>query len=112
MIVHLPVWFNLLTYFLGMMFLYLGYKIWSKKEITMLGNMGKLKEEKDLNTVCHLASAYSFVLGAVIISIPLVNVLIDFYAVIALVGIAFIGSMIFWFTLPKVFFIPSAKSVG
>lgn len=106
---NLPIWFNLTTYFLGVAFLFLGYKIKSKRQISLLGSIGKLKKEKDLNTVCKLSSVYSVLLGANIITIPIVNLVFNLYIVMALVGVAIVGSMIFWLTLSKVYFTPSAK---
>ena len=76
----------------------------------MLGRIGKLKK-KDLNTVCKLSSVYSVLLGANIITIPIVNLVFNLYIVMALVGVAIVGSMIFWLTLSKVYFTPSAKQI-
>ncbi|MFS0752150.1 hypothetical protein [Oceanobacillus sp. 1P07AA] len=104
MIIDLPIWFILSTNLLGFIFIYLGYRIWSRKQISLLGNIGKLKEEKYLNTVCKLSSVYSLVLGAIVMIIPMVNLLFDFLAVIILVGGGIIGSIIFWTTLQKVYF--------
>lgn len=110
MVIDLPIWFILSTNLLGFTFLYLGYKIWSRKQISLLGNIGKLK--KDLNIVCKLTSLYSFVLGAIVMNIPMVNLLFDFHAVILLVAVAMIGSIIFWFILQKVYFtFLSAKDI-
>ena len=42
---NLPIWFNLTTYFLGVAFLFLGYKIKLKRQISLLGSIGKLKKK-------------------------------------------------------------------
>ncbi|HEY4600657.1 MAG TPA: hypothetical protein VIG73_05195 [Cerasibacillus sp.] len=70
-----------------------------------------MKKEKDLNTVCKLTSVYSVLLGASIITIPIVNLVFNLYGVMVLVGVAIVGTMIFWLTLSKVYFIPSAKQL-
>lgn len=106
---NLPIWFNLTVYFLGIVFMFFGYIIRSGKQISLLGNIGKLKKEKDINTVCKLTSVYLLVLGAGIISIPMVGFFFNFYAVLATVGAAIIGSVIFWLTLSKIYFTPSAE---
>ncbi|WP_373893189.1 hypothetical protein [Virgibacillus sp. CBA3643] len=106
---NLSIWFNLTTYFLGITFLFLGYKIKAKKQISLLGNIGELKKKDNLNTVCTLACVYSVLLGASIIVIPVVNLVLNLYAVMALVGLAIIGSMIFWLILSRVYFSPSVK---
>lgn len=104
MVIDLPVWFVVTTNIFGLILLYLSFKMWQGKQISLLGNIGELKKESHLNTVCKLTSIYSFVLGAMMLTMPLVNLLFTFHAVILLVVVGIIGSIIFWFALQKVYF--------
>lgn len=103
------IWFNITTYFLGVVFLYLGYRIRSRKQISLLGNIGELKKKKHLNAVCKLTSFYSLFLGATFIITPIVYLVFNLYAVMAMIGVAIVVSLIFWLTLSKVYFISPSQ---
>lgn len=106
-----PIWFNLTTYFLGVILLYLSYRIGFKKQISLLGNIGELKNKKNRNVVCKITSIYSLFLGAIFILAPVISLVFNLYVVMVIVGVAIVISLIFWPTLSKVYFIDPVKQL-
>ncbi|MED4074375.1 hypothetical protein [Priestia endophytica] len=107
--IEFPAWFILLTYLMGLTFIYLGYRIWAKQQTSIIGSNVKLKNAEKLNTFCKLAGIYSTVLGALVMAIPTFNLFFNLFIIMVIVGIALIGSAIFWFALQKIYLVPLTK---
>lgn len=107
--IEFPVWFILLTYLMGLTFIYLGYRVWAKRQISLIGSRVTLKNAEKLNTVCKLTGIYSIVLGVLIMSIPTFNLFLNLFIIMFIIGITLIGSAIFWFALQKIYFVPFTK---
>ncbi|MFP3888213.1 hypothetical protein [Priestia filamentosa] len=107
--IEFPAWLILSTYLIGLTFIYLGYRICAKQQLSLIGSRVKLKNAEKLNTVCKLTGIYSVVLGALIMAIPMFKLFLDLFIIMFMVGIMIIASAIFWFTLQKIYFVPFTK---
>ena len=107
--IEFPALFILSTYLIGLTFIYLGYRIWAKQQISLIGSNVKLKNAEKLNTVCTLTGIYSILLGALVMSIPAFNLFFNLFTIMFIVGMALIGSAIFWVSLQKIYFVPFIK---
>ncbi|MCM3538679.1 hypothetical protein [Priestia endophytica] len=104
--IEFPVWFILSTYLIGLTFIYLGYRICAKQQLSLIGSGVKLKNAEKLNTVCKLTGIYSVVLGTLVMAIPMFNLFFNLFIIMFIVGITIIASTIFWFALQKIYFVP------
>ncbi|TKG98826.1 DUF3784 domain-containing protein, partial [Peribacillus simplex] len=81
----LPAWFILITYIMGGAFIYVGYRLWFKKQIKLLGSYAKLKRKQDKDLVCKFSGIYTISLGLFILVIPIINLFQNLMNILSMV---------------------------
>lgn len=100
-LLDLPDWFILITFLFGCTFIFLGYRLLFKKQISLLGGYAKYRDENEKALLCKYVGNYMIGLGIVIFVLPVFNLYFATQNLLLFVGAVFALSVIFWTIISK-----------